>query len=165
MVQWIPSHIGVLGNEIADGLANEGRSMPQPQKPLTLTDNRSVLQRGTAKLCYLMMNDSPVSMKPTRRVIIYKVCQGVTLYKSFVHERGTRSSWLTERDTVGPRLLPVVFAGKGKKHVLSECREVVDDRPRRWPTVPVNEILWCGDRVAMSTAAKIMRKFLRRAMQ
>ncbi|GFO05991.1 reverse transcriptase [Plakobranchus ocellatus] len=50
MVEWIPSHIGVLGNEIADGLANGGKSMPQPQKPLTLSDARSVLQRGTAKL-------------------------------------------------------------------------------------------------------------------
>ncbi|GFN82317.1 reverse transcriptase [Plakobranchus ocellatus] len=50
MVQWIPSHIGVLGNEIADGLANEGRSMPQPRKPLTLSDARSVLQHGTVRL-------------------------------------------------------------------------------------------------------------------
>ncbi|GFO29347.1 hypothetical protein PoB_005585200 [Plakobranchus ocellatus] len=36
MVQWIPSHIEVLGKEIADGLANEGRSMPQPRKPLSV---------------------------------------------------------------------------------------------------------------------------------
>ncbi|GFO24167.1 RNA-directed DNA polymerase from [Plakobranchus ocellatus] len=50
VVQWIPSHVMVLGNEIANRLANEGRSMPQPRKPLTLSDARSVLQRSTAKL-------------------------------------------------------------------------------------------------------------------
>ncbi|GFN87634.1 ribonuclease h [Plakobranchus ocellatus] len=44
MVQWIPSQVGALDNEIADGLANEGRSMPQPRKPLTQSDARSVLQ-------------------------------------------------------------------------------------------------------------------------
>ncbi|GFO03716.1 reverse transcriptase [Plakobranchus ocellatus] len=50
VILWLPSHVGVLGNEIADGLANEGRSQPQPRKPLTLSDVRSVLRRGTAKL-------------------------------------------------------------------------------------------------------------------
>ncbi|GFO38034.1 ribonuclease h [Plakobranchus ocellatus] len=84
VVQWIPSHVWVLGNEIADGLANEGRSMPQPRKPLFQTLGRScnaALPISGVPLSYLMMNDSPVSMKPMRRVIIYKVCQGVTLYK------------------------------------------------------------------------------------
>ncbi|GFO49852.1 hypothetical protein PoB_007635700 [Plakobranchus ocellatus] len=162
------------------------------------------------------------SIKPTRQVIIYKVCRGVTLSKYFAQERNTRSSWRTERETIGPRPLRVVFAGKRKfeflyiaspqqgdlrlsgppsgqgadsgartrdrrvpadlradsqatvlptppgkrketvQHVLSECREVARDRPRGWPDAPANEILWRGDRVAMSTAAKIMRKFLRR---
>ncbi|GFO07121.1 hypothetical protein PoB_003362600 [Plakobranchus ocellatus] len=31
-------------------------------------------------------------------------------------------------------------------HVLSECREVVGDPTSGWPAMPVNEILWCGDR-------------------
>ncbi|GFO13692.1 ribonuclease h [Plakobranchus ocellatus] len=64
VVQWIPSHAGVFGKEIADGLANEGRSMPQPRKPLTLSDARSVLQRGCGvRRSCLMMNDFP-SMRP-----------------------------------------------------------------------------------------------------
>ncbi|GFO38113.1 hypothetical protein PoB_006461800 [Plakobranchus ocellatus] len=60
-------------------------------------------------------------MKPIRQVIIYKVYQGVTLDKSFVQERGTRSSWRTERDTVGPRLLPVFFVGNGTKRLRMSC--------------------------------------------
>ncbi|GFO37110.1 hypothetical protein PoB_006361500 [Plakobranchus ocellatus] len=47
---WLPPHVGVLGNEIADGLANEGRSQPQSRKPLTLSDATSVLRGGSAKL-------------------------------------------------------------------------------------------------------------------
>ncbi|GFO12474.1 hypothetical protein PoB_003897900 [Plakobranchus ocellatus] len=40
VVQWLPSHAGVVGVEIADGLANEGRTQPQkkPRKPSTLSD-------------------------------------------------------------------------------------------------------------------------------
>ncbi|GFO25006.1 hypothetical protein PoB_005151100 [Plakobranchus ocellatus] len=38
---------------------------------------------------------------------------------------------------------------------------MTDDRSRKWPDTPANEILWRGHRVAMSTAAKIMRKILR----
>ncbi|GFO43420.1 hypothetical protein PoB_006992500 [Plakobranchus ocellatus] len=45
-------------------------------------------------------------------------------------------------------------------HVMSECREMIGDRPRGWPNKPVNEIIWRRDRVAMITAAKIIRTFL-----
>ncbi|GFN78291.1 hypothetical protein PoB_000479700 [Plakobranchus ocellatus] len=34
------------------------------------------------------------------------------------------------------------------------------DHPGGWPKKPVSEILWRRDGVAMTTAAKIMRKFL-----
>ncbi|GFO05815.1 hypothetical protein PoB_003232000 [Plakobranchus ocellatus] len=37
------------------------------------------------------------------------------------------------------------------KHVLSKCWEVAGDHPSGWPDKPANEILWCGDRNAMST--------------
>ncbi|GFO17373.1 RNA-directed DNA polymerase from mobile element jockey-like [Plakobranchus ocellatus] len=50
MVQWLPSHVGVISNEITDRLANEGRAQPQPQQPSTLSNVRSVPRPGTAKL-------------------------------------------------------------------------------------------------------------------
>ncbi|GFO21698.1 hypothetical protein PoB_004820300 [Plakobranchus ocellatus] len=34
--QWQSSYSGVIGNEIANGLANEGRTQPQPREPSTL---------------------------------------------------------------------------------------------------------------------------------
>ena len=33
-LQWIPSHIGIKGNEIADQLAKQGASLPQPETPV-----------------------------------------------------------------------------------------------------------------------------------
>ena len=33
-LQWIPSHIGIKGNETADQLAKQGASLPQPQNPV-----------------------------------------------------------------------------------------------------------------------------------
>ncbi|GFN84209.1 hypothetical protein PoB_001071500 [Plakobranchus ocellatus] len=104
---------------------NEGRSMPQPQKQPTLSDAMSVLQRGTAKLWGATQLSSderfPLFNEAYKAVIIYKVCQGVTRYKSFVQERGTCTSSWTECDTVGPRLLPVVFVRKGKKRFRMSC--------------------------------------------
>ncbi|GFN84834.1 hypothetical protein PoB_001134000 [Plakobranchus ocellatus] len=44
-------------------------------------------------------------------------------------------------------------SGKTVVHVLSKCREVDGDCPCGWPDKLVNETLWCGDQVVMSTAA------------
>ncbi|GFO25556.1 hypothetical protein PoB_005206100 [Plakobranchus ocellatus] len=75
----------------------------------------------------------------TRQMITYMVYFGVTLYRFFVQDRNTRSSWRTERDTVGQQLLPVVFFAEREEtvlHVLSECRKMADDRPRGGPISP-----------------------------
>ncbi|GFO50003.1 hypothetical protein PoB_007650800 [Plakobranchus ocellatus] len=56
---------------------------------------------------------------------------GAMQCKSFAQKRSTRSSCRTESDTVGLPPLLVVYVGKGRNglHDLSECREVVGDRP------------------------------------
>ena len=47
--QWIPSHVGIHGNEFADELANAGRLQPQPTVPATLAHVSSLLRGETAK--------------------------------------------------------------------------------------------------------------------
>ena len=47
--QWIPSHVGIHGNEVADELATAGRLQPQPTVPATLAHVSSLLRGETAK--------------------------------------------------------------------------------------------------------------------
>ena len=47
--QWIPSQVGIHGNEVADELANAGRLQPQPTVPATLAYISSLLRGETAK--------------------------------------------------------------------------------------------------------------------
>ncbi|GFO18888.1 hypothetical protein PoB_004539300 [Plakobranchus ocellatus] len=71
---------------------------------------------------YLMMNVFPISIKTIREMTSYKICRGVVLYKSFAQVRNTRSSWRTERDTVGLlQLLRVVFVGNRKRRFSMFC--------------------------------------------
>ncbi|GFO43126.1 multiple epidermal growth factor-like domains 10 [Plakobranchus ocellatus] len=163
MVQWIPSHIGGLGNEIADGQEKEGRSMPQQQKPLTLSDARSVFQRGTAKFwgATQLSNDE----RFPRFYEAYKAgdyLQGLPRSDTvqIFRARARHMLLLADRARHGWSATTACrLCGEQKEtvsHVLSECREVVGDRHRGWRAVPVNEILWCGDRLAKSTATKII---------
>ncbi|KAK3769987.1 hypothetical protein RRG08_061959 [Elysia crispata] len=47
--QWIPSHVEIHGNEVADELANAGRLQPQPTVLATLAHVSSLLRGETAK--------------------------------------------------------------------------------------------------------------------
>ncbi|GFO32109.1 hypothetical protein PoB_005861400 [Plakobranchus ocellatus] len=74
------------------------------------------------------MSEFPDFKRLVRRVTFYRTCQGVTLFKYFVQERNTRSSLQTERDTDGPLLLPVVFAGNRKNRLHMSCPNA-----EKWP--------------------------------
>ncbi|GFO45650.1 cathepsin d [Plakobranchus ocellatus] len=66
MAQWPPSYVGIIGDEVAKRLANDGRSQPQPPNPKTLSDKATGLvcnycvspmggTRGDGSTCLLQM--------------------------------------------------------------------------------------------------------------
>ncbi|GFN77739.1 hypothetical protein PoB_000424500 [Plakobranchus ocellatus] len=99
-VQLLQSYVKVIGNEIVDGLANQGKA--QPRKPSTSSDVRSTLRRGTAELwgAAQLSNDERLpKLSEVHKANDY--LQG--LHRSdamqiFRAKRGTHSSSRTERD-------------------------------------------------------------------
>ncbi|GFO26175.1 hypothetical protein PoB_005268000 [Plakobranchus ocellatus] len=113
--------------------------MPQPRKPLTLPDARSVLQRGTARLeCRAVVYDERFphvyeaykagdylqSLPRSAVVQIFRARAKHTLLLADRARHGWSATtachlWGEQEETV--------------THILSECREVAGDRPSGWP--------------------------------
>lgn len=46
ILQWIPSHVGIPGNEVADNLAKKGTSLHQPRGVPTVTTTKKITQKN-----------------------------------------------------------------------------------------------------------------------
>ena len=46
IIQWIPSHIGLFGNDKADSLAKQGGQMQQPEAPSSYREIRTILRQS-----------------------------------------------------------------------------------------------------------------------
>ena len=44
VLQWVPSHCGIAGNEKADGLAKAGSSGKQTENPVSVEETRSIIK-------------------------------------------------------------------------------------------------------------------------
>ena len=65
LAQWIPSHVGVKGNEDADKLANQGREVEQPVVPASFAEGKAAIRRGLAELweaAFRDNDDNPISV-------------------------------------------------------------------------------------------------------
>ena len=44
VLQWIPAHCGIIGNEMADKLAKKGATMTQHDNPITLAEQKAIIK-------------------------------------------------------------------------------------------------------------------------
>ena len=46
VLQWIPAHYGINGNEMADKLAKKGAAMTQHDNPITLAEKKTIIKHS-----------------------------------------------------------------------------------------------------------------------
>ena len=168
--QWIPSHVGIHGNEVADELANACRLQPQPTVPATLAHVSSLLRGETAKRwrAAIGRNDDSrlAKLYEARRagdycaylprgdaVQVFRMRVNHALLLASISKRGwsqSASCRLCENRV------------KDVDHVLFDCPALEDCRSPGWVCQDRSLVLW-SERSVLVEAAKLVRVFLRRA--
>ena len=136
-LQWIPSHIGLKGNEAADQLAKRGASLPQPENPVPYETVcrmvKSNLQEEwlnswatgtTARNVYRYMNgprprDDLNKLPRREQSIIFQLRTGHIPLNSYLHRI----------KPLHPSACPLCDAPEETvEHLLFECRKLIDLR-------------------------------------
>ena len=83
LLQWIPAHCGMNGNEMADKLAKKGAAMTQHDRPITLAENKT-----TIKHCFKMRKipDNYHKLDRAGQVIILRLRTGHNRLNSHMHK-------------------------------------------------------------------------------
>lgn len=129
VLQWVPAHIGLYGNEIADKLAKEGSLLEQPVVPLSYSEAKSIL-RSIQKEEWIALNlgyradqDSFNKLDRNHQTIIFRLRTGHCRLNSHTFKLGLVPSANCSCDTVA----------QTPEHILQTCPRYTNDRKRIWP--------------------------------
>ena len=138
-LQWVPAHVGLLGNEMADKLAKAGSVLPQFESELTFSETksflRSVFQQEwiTHNRGYRANLDSFRTLERKHQTTIFRLRTGHCRLNYHFHRIGLAPS---------PNC-PCDLSLQTPEHILQSCLLFEDQRKKFWPTATgIDTKLW-----------------------
>ncbi|KAK7108730.1 hypothetical protein V1264_016409 [Littorina saxatilis] len=130
VLQWIPAHTGIVGNEVADRLAKEGSKTEQQPSNLTYSEARTLIrnrQKSTFKKknnVYNPHEDALHQLTRHEQTIVFRLRTGHCGPNSHLKRIGIRQSALCHCGE----------ADQTPDHFLQTCQLHCSERKHVWPT-------------------------------
>ena len=164
--QWIPSHVGIPGNEIADTLANYGRSKAQPLVPASLAHCSQVVRQRLADVWKAAIERNDDSNRVVKLIEARSAdesrSQGsaVQLFRlrvghSLLREHMAKRRWVSSSKC---RLCDA--DSESISHVLFRCPSLDGAREAGWGGTSLDAALWGSNRNTEQTV-RLVNMFLR----
>lgn len=138
-LQWVPAHIGLLGNEMADKLAKAGSNLPQHDAQLTFPEVKSVIRSAfkqewiTNNGGYRAEHDPFRTLERRQQTTIFRLRTGHCRLNSHFSRIGLAPSADCPCDT----------SPQTPEHILQSCTLHETQRQKFWPTATdIDTKLW-----------------------
>ena len=139
VLQWIPAHTGIRGNEMADQLAKEGREKEQPPSHLSYREVKTLIHHKKKAIfhCktegYNPNQDALHQLARHQQTIIFRLRTGHCRLNSHLKRIGVKTS----------AQCPCGEADQTPEHYLQSCSLHQQARQQIWPTcVSLKTKLW-----------------------
>ena len=122
VLQWIPSHCGIHGNEEADRMAKLGAEDKQIENSVSLAEMKTIIKslHRTPQ-----PQDSYHQLTRQQQVVIFRLRTGHNRLNHHLHRRFR---------LVPSPLCPCGEADQTAEHILQDCGDLRDLREEMWPT-------------------------------
>ncbi|GFO42241.1 hypothetical protein PoB_006874600 [Plakobranchus ocellatus] len=142
LIQRLPPHVRVIGNEIADGLTSRGRRQPQSRKTSTLECGIWSAVQLSNDDGYHKFNEASKGnhyLQGLHRSDAMQIFRARARHKFFLLDRA-QHGWSTVCRLCGEREETV-------SRVLSKCRELANVRLSGSAAMSPNDVFWREDRL------------------